>query len=84
LITSLDVKIGKSHSGIVFWLVTWFCWATTKTVNTTPNCHPAPRCICNISYRLIDNYMRQPPALSSGIRISWQLISRVWTLRKVK
>jgi hypothetical protein len=30
--------------------------------------------------RLVDKYMSQPPALSSGVRISWELISRVWTL----
>jgi hypothetical protein len=35
-------------------------------------------------YRLIDKYMRQPPALSSGVHISRKLISRVWTFRKVK
>jgi hypothetical protein len=28
-------------------------------------------------YRLVDKYMRQPPALSSGFRISRELISRV-------
>jgi hypothetical protein len=37
-----------------------------------------------VKSRLVDNYMYQPPALSSGIRISRRLISRVWTLRKVK
>jgi hypothetical protein len=36
------------------------------------------------SYHLVDKYMRQPLALSPGVRISQKLISRVWTLRKVK
>jgi hypothetical protein len=35
-------------------------------------------------YRMFDKYMRQPPALTSGVRISRKPISRVWTLRKVK
>jgi hypothetical protein len=36
------------------------------------------------SYRLELKYMRQPPPLGSGVRLSSQHISRVWTLRKVK
>jgi hypothetical protein len=37
-----------------------------------------------VHYRLVDKYMRQPPALDSGVRISRKLISRVWTFRKIK
>jgi hypothetical protein len=35
-------------------------------------------------YHLVDKYMRQPPVLNSGVRISRRFISRVWTLRKIK
>jgi hypothetical protein len=35
-------------------------------------------------YRLVVKYMRQPPALSSGVRISRRYISKVWILQKVK
>jgi hypothetical protein len=35
-------------------------------------------------YRLELKYMRQPLPLGSGVRLSSQYISRVWTLRKVK
>jgi hypothetical protein len=35
-------------------------------------------------HHLVDKYMRQHPALNSGVRISRRLISRVWTLRKVE
>jgi hypothetical protein len=35
-------------------------------------------------YRLVDKYMHQPPAPSSGVRISRRLIARVQTVRKVK
>jgi hypothetical protein len=37
-----------------------------------------------INYCPVDKYMRQLPVLSSGVRISRELISRMWTLRKVK
>jgi hypothetical protein len=54
--------------------------------------HESLNSVCNVKaetplgilYRLVDKYMRQPPALSSEVRISRRLISRVWTLRKVK
>jgi hypothetical protein len=35
-------------------------------------------------YRLVDTDMRQPPLLCSGVRLSNEHISRMWTLRKVK
>jgi hypothetical protein len=35
-------------------------------------------------YRLVDKYMRQPPPLGSGVRLSGQPILTVWILRKVK
>jgi hypothetical protein len=35
-------------------------------------------------YRLIDKYMPQPHSLGSGVRLSSEHISRVWTIRKAK
>jgi hypothetical protein len=41
-------------------------------------------CSKNLSYRLVGKYMRQPPALGSGARLSGYHISTIWTLRKGK